>query len=705
MFKENNKKLSSTKIFHEYIDYANAAVNTGIARVLIAEKGVEVYNNLKYSIQLFQIAKKTLPSNSIDCARAEMNEGIARSDLADIGVDEYKNLKYSIRLHKRAKKIFPQKSADYSRAALNEGAALLKLAEKGFNAEKNLKNTITLCNLTEKIVQSTSITYACSLVNKGIARKILAQRKFDTENNLKKAIHLFQKANQIFPPKSANWARAAVNEGGARTMLGMMGIDTENNLKISIQLNQKVKELLMPVSKDYAYSAMNEGVTRTYLALRGVETESNLKNAIQLYQSGRRVFPSNSLSYARVTMNEALSQTILAEMGIESESNLKIGINLYFEVISILEKLKDGWTYSYVLKNFSNYFILRFRKTGDRKYLEDAKKILEDAETKIKDRKIWNKKLIQAKLHEIKATLLEFEGKIGISKAAREYNEAYKLTRIPYYHFMDEFSRARIDIDERAFCKLVDKWKEIEKESVFLDYYDYSIYECHLEKTVDCSGIKRENEFRLARKKLEEIRDRTQIKIINDRVSAYVFLMNALIDSFRKESYDDAKENIRQACRIFDKYDDKDGSKTCDLFSDAVIKNKDPEAWREILRHKSSLSCNLYRLISEGADWKEKEVRLGTLQEDVGDIKDKIDDISIKIDDLKTELNTGFGRIKEKVEQGFEGENEQSQDIINRLDDTQLKLEKLVEISETSKGNEGESIRQFSKQILQLLEP
>ena len=141
LFKENNKKLSSTKIFHEYIDYANAAVNTGIARVLIAEKGVEVYNNLKYSIQLFQIAKKTLPSNSIDCARAEMNEGIARSDLADIGVDEYKNLKYSIRLHKRAKKIFPQKSADYSRAALNEGAALLKLAEKGFNAEKNLKNT------------------------------------------------------------------------------------------------------------------------------------------------------------------------------------------------------------------------------------------------------------------------------------------------------------------------------------------------------------------------------------------------------------------------------------------------------------------------------------------------------------------------------------------------------------------------------------
>ena len=534
-------------------------------------------------------------------------------------------------------------------------------------------------------------------MNEGTARQTLAERGEDALENLENAVKLYKSAQEMFVDDRTSYASALMNEATARQTLARRGVQTQDNLESAVKLYKESQDIFPKGSTLYALTLMNEAVARQILAERGVQTQDNLESAVKLCKEAQNIFPKDSTNYTRALMNEAVTRHILAEKGVDILDNLENAIKINIQSISILEMLNDGGIYSGALLNLNLSFVSIFQKTGDRKHLENAKNILEDAETKIKDREVWDREKIQANLHEIRANLLEFEGKSGIIKAAREYHEAFKLIGNPYYNFMDEFSRARTDIEAGAFCKLVNKWKDTEKDGIFLDYFDYSIYECHLEKAGDSSGIKLENEFKLAQKKLEEIRDRTQIKIIKDRVSAYVFLMNALIDSFRKESYDDAKKNIREACRIFDRYEDKGGSKTCELFSDAVIKNKDPQAWRAILKHKDRLSCNIYRLLSEGADRKRDETGFGR-------IESKIDDISIKIDDLKTELNSGFERIKEKVEQGFETENKQSQDIINRLDDTQLKLEKLTEISERSKGKEGDSIRQFSKQILLLLE-
>ncbi len=121
-----------------------------------------------------------------------------------------------------------------------------------------------------------------------------------------------------------------------------------------------------------------------------------------------------------------------------------------------------------------------------------------------------------ARVHEIRASLLEFEGRSGMNKASREYDKAYELSKDPFYKIMDEFCHARINT--KYFCELVSDWKEVEKKDIFLDYFDYTVFECHLENSLK-NTIDEENELKLTVEKLKEIRDRTQIKLVKDRVS------------------------------------------------------------------------------------------------------------------------------------------------------------------------------------------
>ena len=116
-------------------------------------------------------------------------------------------------------------------------------------------------------------------------------------------------------------------------------------------------------------------------------------------------------------------------MGIDSKDNFEKSKKLYLKSISILEKLGDGWTYSTALLNFNSLLKDNFYKTGDKKYLEEWERNLGDIEEKIKDRDIRYKERLMARIHEIRASLLEFDGKSGINKASREYDEAYKLSK------------------------------------------------------------------------------------------------------------------------------------------------------------------------------------------------------------------------------------------------------------------------------------
>lgn len=55
---------------------------------------------------------------------------------------------------------------------------------------------------------------------------------------------------------------------------------------------------------------------------------------------------------------------------------------------------------------------------------------------------------------------------------------------------MKDFCQARI-VKPSIFCKLVSDWKEIEKEGIFLDYYDYAVFECHLENALKAQLMKK----------------------------------------------------------------------------------------------------------------------------------------------------------------------------------------------------------------------
>lgn len=436
---------------------------------------------------------------------------------------------------------------------------------------------------------------------------------------------------------------------------------------------------------------------RQKLAERGVEPQQNLQAAIKLYKTAQEIFPDGSTNYARTTMNEANARQGLAERGVEPQQNLQEAKDLYVLSISIVEKLRDCRIYSLALLNFNRFLTTLFLKIGDKRYLLEAKQLLEDAEVKIQNRKVEDINLILAKLHENRAGLLEFEGKTGINEAAREYEQAYNLINNPFYKFMDEFCRARIDLEENAFCRIVDTWETTEKEGIFLDYYDYAKFECHIERAISSEGISRNREFRYARERLERIKERTPIKVIQDRASAYVYLLNALVKSFRKDRFNEAKSDIQEACSIFEMYDDMDGKKTCDVFYNTLVKNKDPNAYLEIIKDKHKLSCPFYRLLKEGAERKLNEVG-------VQSIKEGLDDLSRTTTVGFTEINRGLEHIKSKIEQGFQGEAEHFQLISKRLDGIQSGLNELNSISNTIEGKEGEKIREFSKYIQESLE-
>lgn len=81
-------------------------------------------------------------------------------------------------------------------------------------------------------------------------------------------------------------------------------------------------------------------------------------------------------------------------------------------------------------------------------------------------------------------------------------------------------------------------------------------------------------------------------------------------------------------------------------------------------------------------------------------IETKLDDISATLKDL----DAGFERIKESLEQELRDQGTSHQVIINKLDASHQQLKDLVNNSEKVGGKEGESIRRFAKQIQQMIE-
>lgn len=536
-------------------------------------------------------------------------------------------------------------------ALINSTFAYFKLAELGVDSRENLETVICFSRDARRIFSKTSTDYAVALVNEGSARKTLAEMGIDSRENFENSIRLYEHAQKIFSKTSVEYAGALMNEGNTRARLAEMGINSRKNLENAVSLYEAAREILFKKSSDYALSLMNESSARQKLADMGVNTRKNLETAIIISKNAQGIFSNKSAYYALTLVNEGSARARLGEIGTDSRENFEKSKELYLKSVSVLEKLGDGWAYSTALLNLNSLLKDNFYKTGEKKYLEEWEKNLGDIEKKIKDRDIKYKELLMAKIHEINASLLEFGGKLGINKASREYNKAYDLSKDPFYKFMDDFCQARTNL--KSFCELVSSWKEIEKKGIFLDYYDYAVFECHLENALE-STINEEDELKLAVEKLKEIRDRTQIKIIKDRVSAYIHLLQALVDCFNNDSYKEAAENVKEGCKIFREYEDKQGQQMCEIFHNAIVR-KNPDAWQEIIRNRE-FSSNFYSLLCQYSDRKRAALeyyRFDQVHEIMGAVSKEVEQvkkISIqyknKIDEIKNDLED----IKEKID-------------------------------------------------------
>lgn len=544
----------------------------------------------------------------------------------------------------------------------------------------------------------------------------LAEMNIDSEENFELAISFYGKSQQLFPKDSLFYARALMDEGNIRVILAEIGIDSINNLKIAIRLYIDSRYIFSKESENYAAALMNEGNSRLRLAEIGIDfreigidIQGNLETAINLYSESRKIFTKDSTDYASALMNEGTARRTLVEINIKVTENFERSKELYLESILVLEKLGNGWVYSFALLNLNSLLKDYFYKTGEKKYLEEWERNLGDIEKKIKNRKIRYKQFVMARIHEIRASLLEFEGKSGLNKASREYDKAYELSKDPFYRFMDEFCQARIDT--KSFCELASDWKLEEKKGIFLDYYDYAVFECHLENALKKS-IFRKDELELARQKLEEIGNRTQIKTIKDRVSAYVFLMNSLDFFFEQGSYEDAAENVRKACKIFHEFDDKPGCEMCECFHEALLENKNPESWRNVVQKillSGEFSSNFYRLLCNYSDKKRtsilQDIPLQTLEK-ASRINEKVDKLDEKVDDIQKtldQISADCISIKDQIRNGFKGTNAELKKIYEKIDNIQKDLDNLVRISNKIGGKEGECIRKFASLMLDLM--
>jgi len=635
------------------VDYAFSLINEGNARQILAEMGIDNRENLETAVHLYGEARKIVTKTSTEYAHSLMSEGSARQRLADMGIDSKENLETAIRFYIDSREIFPKTSSEYASSLTNEGNARLKLADMGIDSRENLEASVRLSCDARRIFPKTSASYAGALMNEGNARQILAEMGIDSRKNLETSIRFYKEARETFPKTSIDYARSLVAEGSARQTLALTGTNIKENLETVITLCCDSRNILSPISIDYAHALTNEGSARQTLALMGIDSKENLETAISLYGDAREIFTKTSADYARALMNEGNARKTLSEMGINSKDNFEKSKELYLQSISILEELGDGWAYSISLLNFNNLLKENFYKTGEKKYLEEWEKSLGDIEEKIKDRDIRYKELLLARIYEIRASLFEFEEDIGVSNAALEYYKAYEISHNVFYKFMKDFCQARI-VKPSIFCKLVSDWKEIEKEGIFLDYYDYAVFECHLENALK-STINEEDELKLAVEKLREIRDRTQIKIIKDRVSAYIHLLQALIDCFNKDSYREAAENVKEGCKIFREYGDKQGQQMCEIFHNAVVRERDPDAWQEIIRNRE-FSSNFYSLLCEYSDRKRANLgfyrfdqvheMLGAVSKDIEQVKDISTRTESKVDEIKSDLED----IKDKID-------------------------------------------------------
>ena len=549
-----------------------------------------------------------------------------------------------------------QRDINVSGAILNLGIAHKMLAELGIDSEKNILQSIILFQKTVEIFPEKSTFSAMVMANMGHAHLKLMELGIDQIKNIEKCIKLQQKARNIFPKKSTYYGESNRILGRAYQKLAELGIDPVKNIGQTIKLQQKARKLFSRNRLEYAQTTMNLGSAYALLTKIGVDPIKNIEKSIKLQQEAINIFPKNNLNYARSTFNFGNAHLMLIELGIEHEKNFKIAEDLYEISKNYFLDIKDGWGYSSLIIN--NYILYRtyFWLNGDKNLLEKASNSLKDAKNNIEKWEVVGKNEILGSLCATDADLFELNE--DYYNAGMKYRDAYRLTGYIYYKFMDEFCEAKSSKEERPFYQLLEKWdiqhtetwKKYDAEGILLDFYDYAVFECHLEDAVDNEAL-RFYEINEAKNKLDEIFSRTQIQHIKTRVEGCIDILNAYLEYFpeknKKRNEEKVKENISSACRIFKSQGYQHEIKLCNMFIE-VIKNKDKqEVWLELI--KNNLSNNLSKLIGEAAITE--LIKSQTERKSIDGLKSHEDELISRVDKFQEQILTISKETKADIEE------------------------------------------------------
>ena len=481
-------------------------------------------------------------------------------------------------------------------------------------------------------------------MNQGKAHQYLAELELDPKNNLEISIKLEQEARKLLPENGLDYACTLNIQGYAHIGLAILGLDTKNNLEEAIKLEKIARDIHQKDSFDYGAAIVNQGNAYMMLAEFGFEPNNNLKESIKLYQEAIEIYPKDSLDYARAAINKGNAHNSLAELGEEIGTNHQIAERLLKSSANIFLKVKDGRSYPLAILGIHRLYIDVFWRNGDKSCLKKAINSLEEAKKIIETWEVLRKNDILGKLYEAEADLCELEE--DYYNAGMKYRDAYRLTKKEYYRFMCDFCGAKAkssEKEEKPFCKLVIRWKQIDKKGAFLDFFDYAVFECYLEEALENEAL-RFDEVTKAKNKLNEIYERTSIYHIKVRVSAYIEILNAYLDYFpeKNEEKDEekAKENISSACRIFQSQGYQHEIDLCNQFIKAIKNKERQEVWLDLIKNK--LINNLSMLIREAALDEITKLHTRGIKADLGEIKTDIKEIKINLDNLTVSLKPGI---------------------------------------------------------------
>jgi len=656
-------------------------LNLALILGCLGEDGVDSLFNLNQALHLCSEEREKLKISQKLTVAINICEGCTRRNLARIGVEREKNNRLALKLAKDTKKIVKKDTSSYAHACLHEAQALTALADMGIETRKNLKKIITICRKAKQIPNIDNYLFKLLFFPEGMAHLLLANLDINPIDNISDAIELMKQSQELFESNDTNLAGALLNEGYAKIFLADRDIEAEKNLLDAINIFQKAISIVNPSHPLYASILMAKGIAYKDLAKTGLNSEENFQNSITSFKDTRNHSSSDSVSFTRAIINEGIVHILLAKRGSAGTTEFSKGLDLLEYSIKQYYSFGDGYGYSTGLNIAIQAYIEAYYVSGNSMFFERGRNFLVKASLKIKDCDVEFQKNTEAKLHVFQAVLHQYHQTPEFDLAAREYNEAYKLSGEDYYKFMDDFCRAQDS--KLSFCNFIETWKDIKKTELMPEFFAFAVFECHIERSLN-SSVNEENEIKSALLALEDIRDKTKNNLLKTRFEGYIALIRAVLYCIEKKQFTEAKSEVKKGCEVFREYDDRAGIKMCEIFHDAILVPENRDGWRNAMIRCQPLTGNIATLLYRYTDRREKELDLHNFY------------LNDRIDHFESSMHSRFDQTDSKINS--------LQDEMKRLNnELKNQLQEINSLSKMGSDQERNDLKIISSEFSRLI--